>query len=556
MEYSTDQIINPVLRGFHPDPCICRARGTYYMITSTFEWLPGISLYESQDLVNWTSKGGILKETDLQGIPDSAGIWAPALSYDNGTFYLVYTVSRQIDGYFKDVENYVVTASSIEGPWSSPVFINASGFDPSMYHEDGRHYVLNPQWDSRPLKGHRKFNGLILQEFDLEKGMTGPSRMVFGGSATGGTEGPHLMKKDGYYYIIAAEGGTGRHHSICAARSKHLWGPYEVSPFHPLITAWEKETVLKKSGHGNFVETEQGEWYMTHLCARYLDNRPLCVLGRETALQKLEWIDGWPRMVQGDSTPLTVVEAPGHIKKEFWENAQAPAHRPCSYRTTFPIGADLEKEEWLSLRIPLSRKAGLTGEGLCLKGNDSLTSLFGQSLIGRRWQSFTFTAETALTFHPYHYSQTAGLVCYYNTKVFHYLYVGYDEKRKQRMINILTNDNFSFHEPLEGNYVYLPDTAVTAHLKVCVSQENLQFYYAAGQDFQKENLQKKNVRKESLQRKNPWKKIGPVLDASILSDEHAPGWAYTGAMVGITAVDNFNKDTYAVFTEFSQEDII
>lgn len=293
-------IVNPVLRGFHPDPCICRAEGKYYLITSTFEWLPGVSLYESEDLVHWKARGGLLEGLNLRGIPDSAGVWAPALSYDNGLFYLVYTISRQIDGSFKDVENYVVTARRIEGPWSEPVFINASGFDPSMFHENGRHYVLNPQWDSRLLPGHRKFNGLLLQEFDMEKGMIGEAKVVFSGSSTGGTEGPHLMKKDGFYYIIAAEGGTGRHHSICVARSEKLWGPYEISPYHPLITSWEKDTILKKSGHGNFVETPDGEWYMTHLCARYLDRKDVCVLERDSPAEA--GMDRW--MAQNGSGEL------------------------------------------------------------------------------------------------------------------------------------------------------------------------------------------------------------------------------------------------------------
>lgn len=522
MKYYDNHIINPVLKGFHPDPCICRARGKYYIITSTFEWSPGISLYESDDLVNWTCKGGILNELDLKGIPDSAGIWAPALSYDKGIFYLVYTISKQIDGYFKDVENYVITAADMEGPWSKPVFINASGFDPSMFHENGKHYVLNPQWDARPLSGHQKFNGLILQEFDFEKGMAGESRTVFVGSGTGGTEGPHLMKKDGYYYIIAAEGGTGRHHSVCVARSKNLWGPYEVSPYHPLITAWEKDTILKKSGHGNFVETEGGEWYMTHLCARYLAHKEVCVLGRETALQKIEWINGWPRMIQGDCIPRVMVEGPAEtVRKESG-----------AYHTNFPAGMKLEQEEWLSLRSPFSAKIKLTDRGLKLGGRDSLTSLFDQALIVRRWESFHFEAGTSLDFQPKHYSQTAGLVCYYNTKVFYYLYVGYDEKRKQRIVNILTNDNFKFKEPLEGNYIYLPDDGDYIGLKVCVEQEFLQFYYKAdSEEFQK---------------------IGPKLDASILSDEHAEGWAYTGAVIGITAADNFNKDSHALFSEFYQ----
>lgn len=519
------KIKNPILKGFHPDPCICKAEGKYYLITSTFEWLPGISLYESEDLVNWKSRGGILKNLNLSGIPNSAGIWAPALSYDNGVFYLIYTISRQIDGYFKDVENYVTTARNIEGPWSTPVFLNASGFDPSMLHENGRHYVLNPQWDPRPLEDHKKFNGLILQEFDFEKGMIGEAKVVFEGSGKGGTEGPHLMKKDGYYYIIAAEGGTGRHHSICVARAENLWGPYEISPYHPLITAWEKDTILKKSGHGNFVETKDGGWYLVHLCARYLDSKDVCVLGRETAIQKIEWINGWPRMVQGDCTPLLEVDAP----KEYPKTGQ---NVESEYTTDFHDIEKLEEEEWLSLRSAISEKARCVPGGLEIKGDASLTSLFNQSLIARRWEDFHFEAGTSVAFYPYHYAQTAGFTCYYNTKVFHYLYVGYDEQKKQRILNILSNDNMQFTEPLQGQYVYIPEDVGQVWLKVVVNQEKMQFFYAL--------------------EKNDYQMIGPQLDASMLSDEHAAGWAYTGAVIGITVVDNFNKDTKAVFGEFYQ----
>ncbi|MEG0452112.1 MAG: glycoside hydrolase family 43 protein [Coprobacillus sp.] len=516
------KIINPVLKGFHPDPCLCKAEDKYYLITSTFEWVPGITIHESNDLLNWTLKGGLLDKLELVGIPDSAGIWAPALTYDQGTFYLIFTISKQIDGYFKDVENYVTTATSIDGPWSEPILMNASGFDPSMFHENGKHYILNPQWDSRPLDGHKKFNGLILQEFSFENGMVGESKVVFKGSETGGTEGPHLIKKDGYYYIIAAEGGTGRHHSIVVARSQNIWGPYVISPYHPLITAWEKETILKKSGHGNFVKTDDGEWYMTHLCARYLDNKDVCVLGRETAMQKIEWVDDWPRMVQHDNTPLLEVEAP---------IGTSQIDKSDKYSTNFQ-NIDLIKDGWLSLRTGFHQKVKLSEDGLIMKGNDSLTSLFHQSLIARRWTSFDFEAETCLEFLPYHYSQTAGLTCYYNTKVFHYLYVGYDEKTRQRVISILSNDNQQFIEPLQGNYIYIPEGIKEVYLKVIVHQDELQFLYS----FDGVNY-------------NP---IGPILDASILSDEHAQGWAYTGAVVGLTAVDNFNKGIYAKFTLFKQ----
>ena len=558
---------NPILRGFHPDPCICKANGIYYLITSTFEWLPGVSLYESEDLVNWKSKGGILQSLNLEGIPDSAGIWAPALSYDNGRFYLIYTICKQIDGYFKDVENYVVTAENIEGPWSEPVFVNASGFDPSMYHENGRHYVVNPQWDPRPLEGHQKFNGLILQEFDFEKGMVGEAKVVYHGSGWGSAEGPHLMKKDQYYYILAAEGGTGRHHSVCVARSENIWGPYEVSPYTPMITAWEQDTILKKSGHGNLVETDHGEWYLVHLCGRYLDRKNVCVLGRETALQKVEWTDGWPHLASGTCVPQENVEVAVDNEKvtediaEVTENMRGSTvaaaqsgenDRIRNYaidwqennwtngeisETKFSeqLCREMEEQEWLSLRTPLRDKISVKADGIHLKGGASLTSTFSQQMIARRLESVHTEVTATLKFRPYHYAQTAGMSCYYNTKVFYYLYVGYDEKRQQRIVNLLKNDNFEFSEPLEGNYVYVPEQVENISLRMLMEQEKLQFYYA----FDEEN----------------YEKIGSEQDASILSDEHASGWSYTGTVAGITAVDTFNKDTAAVFLQFEQKEL-
>ena len=262
---------NPVLRGWHPDPCICKGPdGRYFLVVSTFQWLPAISCYESRDLVHWTSRGGLLPNLDLSGIPDSAGIWAPDLTYADGRFWLVYTIARGIDGIFKDVENYLVTSPSIEGPWSEPRLLNVSGFDPGVFHEGGRHYVANPQWDPRPLPGHRRFNGIILQEFD-EYGLVGEAREVLdnNGAVNGLREGPHILKHDGCYYLACAEGGTGRRHRIRMARSESLWGPYEVCP-EPLVCAWGSDARLRKAGHGNLFEGPGGSWYACHLCSRYL----------------------------------------------------------------------------------------------------------------------------------------------------------------------------------------------------------------------------------------------------------------------------------------------
>lgn len=520
------RITNPILKGFNPDPCICKAKGKYYIATSSFEWFPGVQIYESYDLANWQYINSPLKDiefADLKGTPDSGGIWAPALSFYDGKFYLIYTICNEISGIFKDVKNFVITAEDINGPWSKPKYINASGFDPSMYHENGKHYIVNVQWDYRRGEGHRRFNGLILQEFDFAKGTVGESKLIFDDKSTDCSEGPHIMKKDGFYYLIIAQNGTDKHHSIVVVRSENLFGPYEKSPYSPLITAWEQDTKLKKSGHGNFVQYDDGSWYMVHLCSRYLKNIERSVLGRETAIEKIEWIDGWPRMVQGSCCPLEEVECPKDVKVIEKSNV---------YEITFNKACSLEKEQWITLRTPFSKKVEYCDNGLKIKGEDSLTSLHDQSLIARKWTSFNFDVYTLLQFNPYHYSQMAGLACYYNTKCWYYLYIGYDEIKKQRILNILINNNYKFSEPLAGQYLYINDDIKDIYLRVSVKEDNLQFYYSINGD--------------------SYRKVGPTLDASKLSDEYVDGWAYTGATVGINAIDMFNKDTFALFKWFKQ----
>lgn len=546
-------VSNPILPGWHPDPCICTGPdGWYYLVTSTFQWVPAVSCYRSRDLVRWESMGGLLTELDLRGMPDSAGVWAPDLTYADGVFWLVYSVLRNIDGIFKDVENYVVTAPSVEGPWSEPVFLNASGFDPGLYHEDGRHYVLNPQWDPRPLPGHRRFNGLILQEFDLEHGLLGGARKVLDNddAVNGLREGPHILKHDGWYYIACAEGGTGRRHRIRMARSRELWGPYEVCP-EPLVCAWQTGAVLRKAGHGNLVQGPDGSWYVCHLCSRYLpgsargksadgtygsDEAGLSPLGRETALQKVMWRDGWPCLTCDGVAPRDIVEIGANPSLRG-----APLRRETRYATSFEGGCDLWREEWLAPRH-VDGWLRFVPAGIELRGAESPSSLFDQALIARRQTSFAFEAETSLVdFGPRHYNQSAGLICLYDTRAFHYLSLGYDEVLDRRVIDVLSCDNGDFSMPLgkEGR-IWVPDGARVVRLGVRVEGAGLIFSYG----FDEEATRPVSLGGKEL-----------VLDASILSDEHVAGWAYTGAMVGITCVDMYDKTARATFGSFSYRDL-
>lgn len=541
---------NPVLRGWHPDPCICKGPdGVYYLAVSTFQWVPGVSLYASRDLARWESRGGLLPDLDLSGIPDSAGIWAPDLTYADGRFWLAFTISRQIDGIFKDVENYVTTAPSIEGPWTEPLLLNVSGFDPGLFHEGGHHYVLNPQWDPRPLSGHRRFNGLILQEFD-ESGLVGEARAVLGNSdaVNGLREGPHILKHGGWYYLACAEGGTGRRHRIRVARSKSIWGPYDVCP-EPLVCAWESASTLRKAGHGNLFEGPDGAWYVCHLCSRYLpgteegrseagcftaEEAGISVMGRESAIQRIVWEDGWPRLAAGGVAPKDSFEV--DVPEEGQERGLHPEACPAVYETDFSPAHDLFEEEWL---VPRVRGSWLsqTEEGLVLAGQGSPASLFSQALVARRQTAFSYRAECTLEADPGHYLQHAGLICLYDSRAYHYLALGYDEKISSRVLQLLSCDGDSYEMPLgEEHEVVVPEDVEYVRLAAEASGAELRFFYAFG-----------GGELVPLMRG-----AEPVaLDASILSDEHQRGWAYTGAMVGLICVDEFGRSFSARFTHFS-----
>lgn len=547
------QIQNPILRGWHPDPCFCAARGKYYLATSTFQWLPGVSLYESDDLMNWKSLGGALSGLDLRGIPNSAGVWAPDLTYDeeSGLFWLVYTIAKHIDGIFKDVQNFVVTASDIEGPWSEPRFINASGFDPGIFHEGGRHYVLNPQWDPRPLPTHHRFNGLVMQEFSLEHGLVGPARKVLGneGAVNWLREGPHILKHDGWYYIACAEGGTGRRHRIRMARSRELWGPYEVAP-EPLVCSWLAQTPLRKAGHGNFVQAGDGSWYVCHLTSRYIpaaddtslqfdeNESGLSPLGREIALQRVEWRDGWPVLLGGGCTPRLAVECPDDQASA----TLAPGHLGYRYDTSFSTTMDLWREEWMAPRYIDMGRMDFSPEGLKLSGGDSPSSLFDRSEIARRVTSFDWRAQTTLSFEPVHYNQSAGIICEYDARAFIYFNVTWDEARACRVIDVLVNANGSFSMPLgEGRICIEPSArAVTLGMEVHDGREMRLFYAIDGGA----------ATEVSLPGGAPLE-----LDASVMSDEGVEGWAYTGMMVGLTCVDMWDKSSFAVYSCFEYEDL-
>jgi len=215
-------IQNPILKGFNPDPSILRAGDDYYIATSTFEWYPGVQIHHSKDLKNWRLLTRPLRragQLNMLGDPDSCGIWAPCLSHDGEQFYLIYTdvkrygrtsVGGAAGASLRDFHNYLVTAKTIDGEWSDPVYLNSSGFDPSLFHDDdGRKWLVNQLWDHRP--GNNRFAGIVAQEYSpSERKLIGDRVNIFKGTSLGLTEAPHLYKRGGFYYLLTAEGGTGQ----------------------------------------------------------------------------------------------------------------------------------------------------------------------------------------------------------------------------------------------------------------------------------------------------------------------------------------------------------
>lgn len=534
MADSVTMIQNPILRGFNPDPSIVRVGDDYYIATSTFEWFPGVQIHHSRDLVHWqllTRPLNRPSQLNMLGNPDSGGVWAPCLTYDSGLFYLIYTDVKRygrtsrpssLGMGSRDLHNYLVTSQTIDGEWSDPIFLNSSGFDPSLFHDDdGRKYLVNMLWDHRP--GKNRFGGIILQEYSVaEQQLIGERYNIFTGTSAGFTEAPHLYKRNDYYYLITAEGGTGWGHAVTMARSRSLLGPYEMHPYTYILTARNRpEAELQRTGHADLVNTQHGETYMVYLCGRPFRTRGRCTLGRETAIQRMVWeADDWLYTEGRDAFPKRETAAP-----------ELPPHPfpPALMREDFdspvlPLEFQWLRSPWPEELFSLTARPGY----LRLFGRETIGSLFRQALVARRQQSHCYSAATVIEFEPQHYQQQAGMICYYNGSKLHYLYISTDEIIGKH-IRVMTCDP----ELRDILTAPIPIAAgVPVYLRVEVDYERLRFAF----------------RVDSSQ----WQWLPEQFDASILSDEAGtPGSLnFTGAFVGMCCQDYAGTGCPADFDYF------
>ena len=518
-------IRNPILPGFHPDPSIIRVGEDYYLATSTFEWFPGVLIYHSRDLAHWEFAAAPLNrisQLDLRGIPNSCGIFAPCLSWCEGTFYLIYTVVHTASS-LQDTHNYLVTCPTIDGEWSEPVYLNSTGFDPSLFHDaDGRKWLVNRDCDVRWFQSPR--GGILLREYDpVQKRLVGKERRIFRTSGIIGAEGPHLYRHGDWYYLMIAEGGTDCNHVVTVARSRTLEGPYEVDPHNPMLSSRDNPwNPLQKAVHASLVETQNGQWYLAHLVGRPLPSKGRCILGRETALQKVVWSeDGWLRLANGAFEPSVETQAPDLPEHPF------PA---------LPVRDDFDRDmlgyPYQTMRVPLPDDVlSLTQRPgwLRLYGRDSLHSRYMQSLVARRQQAFRYTAQTKIDYTPSNYHQTAGLICLYDTDNFFYLYLTRDEEGVKRL-SLLCSELGQIRYPIGGG---IPVREGVIFLRACVDNDQLRFFFCYDEE--------------------AWEPVGPCLDHSILSDdyyiEHG-SYRFTGAFVGLCCQDCGDRSSYADFDYF------
>ncbi|WP_155053690.1 glycoside hydrolase family 43 protein [Streptomyces blattellae] len=549
---------NPVIRGFAPDPSLVRVGDWYYVATSSFEWFPTIPVHRSRDLAHWQYAGhvrGAVPGDSLAGVPDSGGVWAPSLSWDGERFWMTYSIVRSVGTPYFDLDTYVTTATEIDGKWSAPRRVVSHGFDPALFHDEGRLWLVNLQSDHRP--GGSRFAGIVLTELDRDTlAPVGGTHLLLQHERL--VEGPKLLRHDGWYYLVLAEGGTGFEHGVLVARSRRVTGPYELDD-RPLLTSRDDPSLpLQKAGHAELVQTPGGDWVLSHLAARPLQtpDGPRCPLGRETAIQPVTWdAEGWPRLRHGGHHPAVEVDVPTQ-PDDLEPGAPAVSTQPVDLEPGAPAVStqpvDLEPAvstqpvasesalgwPWSSPRgYPDPSWADTTARPgwIRLRGRHGPESRWAHSLLAQRITEHRAEAEVTLDARPFSFTQGAGLVLWYNTEAYVALDLTWAEPEGEgqhgqqwrgagrTVLRLVERDE-------EGTaQTAVADATTPVTLGVTVEEAEARFWYV---------------------RDGNRIPIGSPLDFGKLSDDHGSRLRFTGVMVGIHAWDLVEAEFTADFTGF------
>ena len=414
-----DEYLNPIIAGFHPDPSICRVGDDYYLVNSAFNYFPGIPIWHSTDLVNWTQIGNVLdrpSQFPMRGGQMSSGTYAPTIRYNKGTYYVVNTLVGSSLG------NYYVAATDPKGPWSEPIKLEGiGGIDPDFFFDDdGKCYVTSCDDPAQAeYNGHR---AIKLQEMDLEqKKPVGEKTVIINGGTDISKhpvwcEGPHIYKINGKYYAMCAQGGTSTAHTEVIFKSDSLRGPYVPWDKNPILTQMDlpndRLDPVTCTGHADLVQTQNGDWYAVFLgCQPYQGT--FFNTGRETFMLPVTWTaDGWP-VILPPQTPVPLA-----VKKP-----NLPAEKPSAIPTTGNISytenfdSDALAPRWTGVRVPASKwySTSKTAKALFLEPRtDRLSTVGNPSFLVVRQQNNDFTCGVTLTAQSQITNCAAGLAAFQN----------------------------------------------------------------------------------------------------------------------------------------------
>jgi xylan 1,4-beta-xylosidase len=538
------EFFNPILSGFYPDPSICRVGSDYYLVNSTFAYFPGIPFFHSKDLVNWELIGHVMDRTeqmDLDGFGVSRGIFAPAIRHKDGIFYITCTL---VDG----GGNFIVTAKSPRGPWSKPVWIpQINGIDPSpFFDDDGKAYIVynSVAPDNKPeYDGHRTIR---MYEFDLADLKTVGKEMIL---VNGGTdisknpvwiEGPHIFKKDSYYYLIAAEGGTGNNHSEVVFRSTRVDGGYAPYEQNPILTQRHlnpnRKNPITSTGHADLVQTETGDWWSVFLgCRPYKED--YYNTGRETFLAPVKWIGGWPVVTSGDDEVGYSYEhprTPALLASK--QNAKMIKYSGnFLYRDNFN-SPTLDKN-WMFLRTPkeqwydLRTKIGFLSLKLRPESCDEKKN---PSFLGHRQQHLRSSASAAIGFTPGSENDKAGLLIFQNET--HFYFLCRSKEGSDPVVQLLRSVNGKIPdaslELIASNIIPKQLAKKTLFLKIESNRDKYSFFYSLSS--------------------GRWSVLKEGLDGTFLSTKAAGGFVGSIYAIYATSLGRPSSNT-ALFDWFQYE---
>ena len=511
------QYLNPILEGFRPDPAIVRVGPSYYLVSSSFGYFPGLPIFKSRDLVHWTEIGSAISrpgQLNLYGQETSGGLYAPDIAYHLGVFYILGTCLG-CGG------NFVITAKDPAGLWSDPVWLPFEGIDPSLFFDDdGQAYVLNngPPEGAPLYAGHR---AIWAQALDIKTlTMVGPRILLVNGGVDLAQhpfwiEGPHLFKRDGFYYLICAEGGTNEGHSEVVFRASSPLGPFAPGPSNPILTQRDLDPArpwpITSTGHADFVQTPKGDWWSV-----FLGTRPyagdLYNTGRETFLLPVTWsASGWPTILaQGKPVPWV---APSPVPA-----SARPSAAPTSGDYVF---ADDFKSPELDLRwtwVHAPKQAWWRTGGGALRVQaqpEALGDDGRQSLLAIRQSHEDVDVTVAVRFTPRREGDRAGLVAFQDRR--HFFFVGVEQDTATGRSVVRLERRADKGDPQDGARLASADLPRNwkgpVRLRIRAVGGLYEFDFADGD--------------------GPWRPLGGRQDGSILSTHNAGG--FTGVMLGVFA---------------------